>query len=85
MPRAFHNAPGRESTTRFVEYAIVKATYLNATAKAVLLTTERAPVATWVPLRKVEPCSRLVIARASRDMLISIQVELATALERGLV
>jgi hypothetical protein len=85
MARTFHNAPGRESATRYVEYAIVKATYLNATEKAVLLISESMSAPTWLPLRRIEPASRLVVTRASKDMPISIQVELATALERGLV
>lgn len=85
MGRPFHSTPGRESASRFTEYAIVKATYLNATAKAVLITTERMTIPSWVPLRRIEPTSRLVIARATTGMAISIQVELETALERGLV
>ncbi|WP_298800025.1 hypothetical protein [uncultured Devosia sp.] len=83
--RAFHQPPGRENARRHVEYAIVKGVYLNGTDKAVLLTTERMTVPTWIPLRKVEPASRLVVGRATKDMPISIQVELETALEKGLV
>ena len=70
---------------RQVEYARAKVRFCNRTDKAVLVDKNGLTVPVWIPLRTVNPASRGIVSRASRDDVIEIDIEYRAAIEKGLL
>lgn len=69
---------------REVEYATVKATIVNFTEFAVLLSNEKSGSA-WVPKFTLDPASRAILHRKHRGDEVELQIELELALKKNLV
>lgn len=85
MPRQFHSAPGRENAHSQKEYALVRATIVQRTDDAILLTNENTITAVWVPKYALNVAGRVAEARAPLKSEIEIGVQLNMALSKGLV
>lgn len=73
-----------DHSKRTVDYALVKATIVNFTEYAVLLSNEKTAAA-WVPKFALDTVSRAMLTKKSRGDQVELQVELDLALKKSLV
>jgi len=82
---SFFQGPGRESARQNKEYALVRATLVQRTDDAILLTNDKAITAVWVPKYALNVAGRVAEARAPLKAEIEVGVELKMAESKGLI